>query len=130
MKEFQVPFTVKMKARIRLEDGEDLADAISNIVIPENHQCFYVEGSFEPEEAEDLSVIDVTISKDSGDTVQFLLKTEKARQWVRDNIIVRPGMWIGHLGFYVETAKLADDIIKQMTEAGVNVGPATEPIPL
>jgi len=128
MKEFQVTFTVKMKARIRLEDGEDLGDAISNIDIPENHQCFYVEGSFEQEDVEDLSIKDVTISKDM-DSVQFLLKTEKARNWVRDNVLVRPGMWIGHLGFYVDDEELANDIIKQMTEAGVNVG-ATEPVPL
>ena len=54
MREFSVPFTVRMKARIRLEDGENLEDAISDIDIPENHQCFYVVDSFEPGTPEEL----------------------------------------------------------------------------
>lgn len=57
MKEFNVPFTVKMKARIRLEDGESLEDAISDIDIPENHQCFYVQDSFEPGTPEEQPLV-------------------------------------------------------------------------
>lgn len=47
MKEYNVEFTVKMKARVRVEEKADLGDAISDIDIPENKQCQYVPDSFE-----------------------------------------------------------------------------------
>ena len=48
MKEYEVTFSVEMKARVTIEGDEDLDDAISDIDIPENDQCKYVENSFEP----------------------------------------------------------------------------------
>ena len=59
MVEKDITFTATFRARIRLaetekeslETGEPLesaiGDAITDIDIPENHQCFYVEDSFQ-----------------------------------------------------------------------------------
>ncbi len=43
--EYNVTLTIQIKARVRVKDGENLDEVITSIKIPENHQCFYVEGS-------------------------------------------------------------------------------------
>jgi hypothetical protein len=52
IEEYKVTFIARFEARVKIKPGQDLGDAVADIDIPENHQCFYVDGSFEPDAPE------------------------------------------------------------------------------
>lgn len=45
---YKVKFTATFDAIVTVEDGETLSDAVRDINIPENKQCGYDAGTFEP----------------------------------------------------------------------------------
>lgn len=53
----KVKFTATFEAVIDVSDKKDVDSAISNIDIPENEQCSYVEDSFEPVTTDDGDVL-------------------------------------------------------------------------
>jgi hypothetical protein len=48
MKEYKVKFTATFEAIVKVAEGQSLSDAVQDIDIPENKQCRYDAGTFEP----------------------------------------------------------------------------------
>jgi hypothetical protein len=53
MKKYTVEFTATFRATVELQDGESLADAVTNINIPESEGVEYITDTFDVESVED-----------------------------------------------------------------------------